>query len=88
MKYDVEISARAQAGLSRLDSGPAQRLSDKIDWLSENAEAIGHEAMTGQFRGMFRIRVGDYRAVYELDRENRKIIIHSVGHRREVYGRR
>ena len=88
MQYDVELSARAQAGFSRLDSGPAQRLSDKIDWLAENAESVRHKAMTGQFQGMFRIRAGDYCAIYELYRENRKIVIHSVGHRSEVYSRR
>ncbi len=88
MQYEVELSTRAQAGLSRLDSGPAKRLSDKIDWLAENAESVRHEAMTGQFTGMFRIRAGDYRAIYELDRDNRKIFIDSVGHRSEVYRRR
>ena len=88
MNYDVEISTRAQAGFVLLDYAAAQRLSDKIDWLAENAESVRHEAMTGQFRGMFRIRAGDYRAIYELDPENRKIVIHSVGHRSEVYRRR
>jgi mRNA interferase RelE/StbE len=44
--------------------------------------------MTGQFTGMFRIRAGDYRAIHELDRDNRKIFIDSVGHRSEVYRRR
>lgn len=88
MNYDVEISARAQAGFVLLDSAAAQRLSDKIDWLAENTESVRHEAMTGRFRGMFRIRAGDYRAIYELDHETRKIVIHSVGHRSEVYRRR
>ena len=88
MRYEVELSARAQAGLSHLDSGPAKRLSDKIDWLAENAGSVRHEAMTGQFTGMFRIRAGDYRAIYELDMEGRKIVIDSVGHRSEVYRRR
>ena len=86
MPYEVEVSQRAQADLLRLDSRPALRVSDKIDWLAENADLVHHEAMTGQFRGMHRLRAGDYRVVYALDRENRKIIIDSVGHRREIYG--
>ena len=85
MKYEVELSINALAGLSRLDSGPARRVSDKIDWLTENADSIRHETMTGQFRGMFKLRIGDYRAIYNLDRENRKITVDAIGHRRYIY---
>jgi len=34
---------------------------------------------------MYRLRVGDYRVVYGIDRENRRIIVYAIGHRREVY---
>ena len=86
MKYEVELSVTALEGLSGLDSGPAQRVRDKIDWLAENADVVRHEAMTGQFQGMYRLRIGDYRAVYVLNRENRTITFDAIGHRREVYG--
>lgn len=85
MKYEVELSVIALAGLSDLDSGPAQRVRDKIDWLAENADVIRHEAMTGKFQGMYRLRIGAYRAVYDLDQETRTIIFDRIGHRREVY---
>ena len=41
--------------------------------------------MTGQFRSKFRIRIGSYRAIYELDQINRRIIVFRIGHRSEVY---
>ena len=85
MRYEVELSVTALAGLSRLDSEPARRVGDKIDWLAENADSVHHEAMTGQFQSMYRLRIGAYRAVYVLDRENRIIIFDRIGHRREVY---
>jgi len=34
---------------------------------------------------LYRIRVGDYRIVYEIDRQARQVTIHYVRHRREVY---
>jgi mRNA interferase RelE/StbE len=34
---------------------------------------------------MYRLRVGDWRAVYEIDREQQRIIFYAVGHRREIY---
>ena len=85
MKYEVELSVIALADLSGLDSGPAQRVRDKIDWLAENADVVRHEAMTGKFQGMYRLRIGVYRAVYDLDQETRTIIFDRIGHRREVY---
>lgn len=85
MKYDVELSSRAQRGLARLDSEPRRRVNDKIEWLAEHARVYIHEPMTGQYSGMFRLRVGAYRAIYDLDHTNRRIRIDQVGHRREVY---
>ena len=43
--------------------------------------------MTGQYSGMYRIRVGNYRAVYELDRESRKITVDEIEHRSRSYRR-
>jgi len=72
-------------GLESLDSGPARRVRDKIDWLAENAGLIHHETMTGRFQGMYKLRAGAYRALYYLDQENRTIIFDVIGHRSSVY---
>ena len=85
MSYDLEYSSRARAGLARLDSRPRQIVSQKIEWLAENAEEYRHEPMTGRYSGMFRLRVGSYRAIYDLDRINRRIFVDQVGHRKDVY---
>ena len=85
MPYFVEFSVRAADGLSRLDAVIALQVRNKIDWLAENTDSVRHEAMTGQFQGMYRLRIGAYRAVYDLDRENRTIIFDIIGHRREAY---
>jgi len=36
-------------------------------------------------KDLFRIRVGDYRVVYEVDRQAKQVLIHHVRHRRDVY---
>ena len=53
--------------------------------VSENFEAITPEPLTGQWQGVFKLRVGDYRVLYTCDREKQKITVHFVRHRREVY---
>jgi len=39
------------------------------------------------FRGLWRVRVGDYRILYEVDAAGGRVIFHDVGHRRRIYGR-
>jgi mRNA interferase RelE/StbE len=41
--------------------------------------------LSGQFLGLFRFRVGDWRVVYRVDDSSRRIIVIDIGHRRDVY---
>ena len=83
--YDVVFSDRAQSDVRRLDRATAQRVIGKLRWLAENFEATKLTALTGPERGQFRLRVGDYRVVYAVDRKKREIEVYRVRHRREVY---
>lgn len=53
--------------------------------MARTVDLIHHEAMKGQWKGCFRYRVGDYRVIYQLERDERLIIVVAVGHRRDVY---
>jgi len=81
----VEFTESAQNDLSRFDKPIAQRVLKKLRWLAENFEVVTPEALTGQWQGVFKLRVGDYRVLYTSDLEKQKIIVRFVRHRREVY---
>jgi len=81
----VEFTESAQNDLARLDKPIAQRVLKKLRWLAENFEVVTPEALTGQWQGVFKLRVGDYRVLYTSDLEKQKIIVRFVRHRREVY---
>mgnify|MGYP005849332721 CR=1 FL=1 len=83
--YQVEFTSNAEADLARLDVPVAQRVLKRLRWLAENFEAITPEALTGQWQGVFKLRVGDYRVLYTCDKAQQKIVVHFVRHRREVY---
>ncbi len=83
--YEVEFTPSAEADITRLDVKVAQRVLKKLRWLAENFEAIPPEALTGSWQGVFKLRVGDYRILYTYDQVQRKIIVHFIRHRREVY---
>jgi mRNA interferase RelE/StbE len=83
--YQVEFLPQAINDLQRLDPPIAQRVVNKLRWLAENFDSIRREALAGPLTGLRKLRVGDYRVIYEPDRENRLITVHLIGHRREIY---
>ena len=85
MTYDVEFTPNAESDLSRLDASVAQRVLNRLRWLSENFDSVRPEALKGQWRGMYKLRIGDYRVFYTRTGSQRQILVHLVRHRREVY---
>ena len=85
MTYDVKFTDTVERDRSRLDRTTAQQVIDRLRWLADNAESVRHTALAGPLRGAFRLRVGDYRAIYTYDRTERKIVVHFVRHRSQVY---
>lgn len=87
-RYRIRILGAASQDLARLDKPRGRRLVRRIKWLAANLDAIRLEALTGDFAGFHKLRVGDYRVIYEVLRNEETIVIHAIGHRREVYRRR
>lgn len=57
----------------------------KIDDMGARLESFPHQRLQG--RSEFKIRVGDYRVLYEFDVKLGRIYLHYVGNRREIYKR-
>lgn len=85
--YELEWLPEAVEDLSRLDRPVARRIFDKMRWLAENFEQVTPEPLRGEWRGVYKFRVGPYRVLYTVEREKRRITVHLVGHRRDVYRR-
>ena len=85
MTYQVEFANAAEDDLAKLDRELAQQALNRLRWLADNAESVRHRALSGPWSGVFRLRIGDFRAIYSLDRTGRRIIVHFVRHRSEVY---
>jgi len=68
--------------LKKLPKAEAGRILDQIeDELSKNAET--YPALKGQFAGLRKYRVGDYRVIYAILQDD--VLILRIGHRRDVY---
>ncbi len=81
INYNVDFSREALTSLSRLDKQVAQRILDRIKWLSLHIEDVNHKALAGHLRGAFKLRVGDYRVVYELKHKVNILTIRLIAHR-------
>lgn len=81
----VVFISQAEESLAKLDKQTAQRILKKIRWLAENLETLTPEPLTGQFQGVYKLRVGDYRVLYTLEDDQNLIVIRLIKHRREVY---
>ncbi len=86
--YQVRILEPATRELARLDKPVGRRIAQRINWLSENLNDIRPEALTADLIGFYKLRVGDYRVIYEIIPKEQIIVIHAIGHRREIYRKR
>jgi mRNA interferase RelE/StbE len=84
MTWQIEIKRSARKALLALPSMMQRRLGERIDALADEPRPPGARKLAGSDI-QYRIRVGDYRILYEIH-DNRLVInVIKIGHRREVY---
>lgn len=79
----VKWSDDALRDLEKLDSVIAERIVAKTIWLEESFSKIVPEMLRRDLKGLYKLRIGDYRAAYSINGEI--VTIEMVGHRRDVY---
>ncbi|OQY55339.1 MAG: type II toxin-antitoxin system RelE/ParE family toxin [Candidatus Parabeggiatoa sp. nov. 2] len=84
MAYSIGFEPIALRQLNKLDRNIQARLRPKILALAENPRPHGVKKLRG-YENTYRIRVGDYRIVYEIHDNVLWILIVEVGHRSDVY---
>jgi mRNA interferase RelE/StbE len=79
------LTASAEKELGALPSRVIARLVERLEMLAATPRPLGCKKLKGGDRE-WRIRVGDYRAVYEIDDAARTVDVTRIAHRRDVYG--
>ncbi|MFD9737124.1 type II toxin-antitoxin system RelE/ParE family toxin [Umezawaea sp. NPDC059074] len=82
--YDVQIVPSALKTLLKLDKPVRRRLQSAFDGLARDPRPHGAIALKGS-AGLHRIRVGDYRVVYEIHDGKLVVLVVDLGHRSEIY---
>ena len=82
MAFNIKYKKSIERDLSRLDKKEARQIIDKIEKdLSERAES--YPVLKGEFAGLRKMRVGDYRVIFTII--DNDILILRIGHKREIY---
>jgi len=78
----------AESDLAKLDHEPRRKILRRLVWLGENASQIIHHRLANmpeELSGLCRLRIGDYRILYWLYRQQEVLKVYRVQHRSEVY---
>ncbi|MGY6528854.1 MAG: type II toxin-antitoxin system RelE family toxin [Cyanobacterium sp.] len=81
MKYEVEFKPKALKDLGKLSNNIQRRIIDKVEIMKNNLH--GDIKKMTNFTPEYRLRVGDYRVLFEI--ENQTIIIYRIKHRSKAY---
>ncbi len=79
----VEWDKEALDDLQKIDKPIVKRILNKISWFSQHFDNITPELLSGDMAGLFKLRIGDWRVIYTIEKD--EILIKAIGHRREIY---
>jgi len=84
--YKVVFKPSIEKDLKKLPKEVVVRALGRIQTLADTPFPPGAVKLSGADR-LYRLRVGDYRVVYEVEKEREVVIVHYVRHRQEAYRR-
>lgn len=81
--FQVEISPAARKSMKSIQRKDLQKIQVAIELLSVNPRPPASKQLVNS--PYFRVRVGDYRILYEIVRAQLRILVIEIGHRKDVY---
>ena len=88
IRYRIVFTGGASRAYNALSADVRKRIDKRLSVLQDNPRPPGIKALVGAAAGAYRLRVGDYRVLYEVHDDQVIVLVLMVGHRREVYRRK
>ncbi|QTJ44178.1 type II toxin-antitoxin system RelE family toxin [Dolosigranulum pigrum] len=87
MSYQLMLSNKVRKQLKKLDPPVAEMI---IRWLKANVDGVDNprkhgKALTGEYKDLWRYRVGNYRIICDVRDRELIILALAVGHRKDIY---
>jgi mRNA interferase RelE/StbE len=84
MRYAVEFRPSARKSLTKLPRRDQLRIVSAIEALGDEPRPIGAKKLVAE-ENLWRIRIGSYRAIYQIEDDKLIILVLKIGHRKDVY---
>lgn len=84
MSYTVEFKESAAKALKKLPKNAQRRIIEKLAGFEDAPPPVEETKLKGN-NPFHRVRVGDYRIIYEIQNDILVILVIKIGHRRDVY---
>jgi len=86
LAWTIEVSKDARKSLRKLGKINSDRITRAIGQIAESVDPRAKgKAMTGNYAGYWRYRVGDWRVIAKIEDDRLIVFVIEIGHRREVY---
>ena len=82
--YHIEWKSSAERELRRIHSEFVRRIVEAAESLADDPFPVGHRKLVGG-AASYRVRVGDYRIVYQVDVQRRVVEVYHIRHRKDAY---
>ncbi len=85
-RYRIHIRQRAVKALRSLPATDKRRIRNAIDGLADEPRPPGVRKLADKHQ-LYRLRIGYYRIIYQIEDQELLVLVVNVGHRREIYRR-
>lgn len=84
-RWRFDIAELGEADLEKLDTPIKNRVLQKLRWFIDNFEYITPLPLGEPLKGFFKLRVGDWRIIYEVEEDKKLVTVHTIDLRDRVY---
>ncbi|MFK5975011.1 MAG: type II toxin-antitoxin system RelE/ParE family toxin [Sulfurovum sp.] len=85
--YELNFLSSAKKEFKKIDSHAQKFIKEKLLLLISNPDSLKNniKPLKGEYKGKFRLRISQYRVIFQVKDEELIILIIRIGHRKEVY---
>ncbi len=87
-RWFVGLGERAKNDFNKLDRPIQKDVLKRLEWLRENFDYLAPLSLGNEWKGFFKLRVRDWRVVYQIDDKNLRIVVRYIDRRDKIYKRR
>lgn len=87
-QWQLSLTEEAEDDLTKISSSIRQRILEKTVWLKDNFDQTSHLPLGFNWKGFYKLRVGDWRIIYEFETSKLEITVHRIENRDKIYKKR